>query len=61
MLKLIIFAIILAAVFGVLSYQDEKLVIDTVKGKEIVDKSSAFVKKNVDKGSEFIQENVEVK
>lgn len=61
MFKLIIFGIIMAAILGVLSYEDEKLVIDTVKGKEIVDKSSGFIKENVDKSTEFIKENVEVK
>jgi hypothetical protein len=59
--KLMVFGVALAVVFGVLSYEDEKLVIDTIKGKKIIDKSCTLLKKNIDKSTAFIQDNVEVK
>ncbi len=48
MFKIIVLAIVVAAVLGVLSYENDKIVIDTSKGKEIVDKSSEFIKENVE-------------
>jgi len=50
MFKLIGLVLIVAVIFGVLSYQNDKIVIDTIKGKEVINK-----------GTEFIKEKVEVK
>ena len=61
MFRLIIFGIIMFWVFGILSFHNEKLVINTIKGKEIINKSSIIIKKNMYKGTAFIQKNVEVK
>ena len=48
MIKLIIILIIVAGVYGIWSYEDNKIVIDTKKGTELIDKSKAFVKENVE-------------
>lgn len=48
MFKLMVLGVIVAVVFGVLSYENEKIVIDTVKGKEVMEKSGDFIQKNVE-------------
>jgi hypothetical protein len=50
MIKLIILAlvIIVAIVFGVLSYDDDKIVFDTNKAKELVEDTKTFVKEKTD-------------
>ena len=51
MLKLVILAIIIigAIVAGIISYDDEKLIVDTAKGKQIVEKTTSFVQDKLDK------------
>ena len=48
MIKLIFLLIIIAAIFGVITYEDDKVVIDTYKGKEVIQKSKEFVSDNVE-------------
>ena len=50
MIKLLLLGIAIAVVFGVITYEDDKVVIDTEQGKELIQKSK-----------EFIDEKVEVK
>jgi hypothetical protein len=48
MFKYIILAIALAITFGALNYENEKIVIDTGKSKNIVDKSKKFIDEHVE-------------
>lgn len=49
MFKFIILPLIIIAVaYGVFSYEDDKVLIDTEKGKEMLDKGTDFVKENVE-------------
>jgi len=48
MIKLIFLLVIIAAIFGVITYQDDKVIINTDKGKEIIYKSKEFVTDNVE-------------
>lgn len=49
MFKFIVLALIIIAItVGVFSYENEKIIIDTEKGKEMIEKSTDFVKENVE-------------
>lgn len=48
MFKYIILAIALAITFGVLNYENEKLVIDTGKSKNVVETSKKFIQEHVE-------------
>ena len=50
MIKLTILAIIIigAIAFGILGYEDEKVIFDTKKAKELVDDTKTFVKEKTD-------------
>ena len=48
MIKIVIAIVVIAFVVGVLSYEDEKVVFDTKKASEVMDKSKTFVKENVE-------------
>ena len=37
-----------AITFGVINYENDKVIIDTTKGKKIIEKSSDFIKENVE-------------
>ena len=48
MIKLIILVLAVAITFGVINYENDKVIIDTTKGKKIIKKSRDFVKENVE-------------
>ncbi len=48
MIKIVVILVVIAFVVGVLSYKDDKLVVDTKKASEVMDKSKTFVKENVE-------------
>ncbi len=48
MIKLIIAAVAIAFVLGILNYEDDKVIIDTKKGAEVLEKGKKFVNENVE-------------
>lgn len=48
MIKVILLVLAVAITFGVINYENDKVVIDTVQGKNIIEKSSEFIKENVE-------------
>jgi hypothetical protein len=57
MIKLIIFIIIVTGIYGVFSYKDNKIIIDTKKGSNLIEDSKNVIQ-NV---KEKINNNVEIK
>lgn len=48
MIKLILLAIACAFVVGILTYEDDKVVIDTQKAKTIMQKGKTMIKENIE-------------
>jgi len=48
MIKLVIFILIVAAVLGVITYENDKVVIHTDKGKEVLHDTKKFINDNVE-------------
>lgn len=39
MIRLLIFALVIAGILGVIGYEDDKVIIDTEKGKKFIDEN----------------------
>ncbi|EDZ63413.1 hypothetical protein SMGD1_2014 [Sulfurimonas gotlandica GD1] len=48
MIKLLLLAVAVAFVFGVIAYDNDKVVIDTQKAKSIMEKSKKAIEDNVE-------------
>ena len=48
MIRLVILALIIAVIIGVIGYEDNKMVIDTQKGTEVLSESKKFIDENVE-------------
>ena len=48
MIKLIFILIVISVIFGVITYENDKVVINTEKGKEVLNNSKEFVTDKVE-------------